>query len=158
MTTNTSANPSTLREDAYHLFGRLVARSDPSRLDELASLGLTMTQLRVLFLLRAEPGLPAGTLAEHLEVTPSTLTRIMDRLVRNDLIERVPAKDDRRLVLHSLSRAGSQLVEETERRFREKMDRVLSRLDDSQVARIVEALRDLAEASDAAEAEEAPVG
>jgi DNA-binding MarR family transcriptional regulator len=155
MTTNVSAST---REDAYQLFGRLVARSDPSRLDELASLGLTITQLRVLFLLRSEPGLSAGSLAERLDVTPSTLTRIMDRLVRNDLIERAPAKEDRRLVLHSLSTAGRDLVEDTERRYREKMDRVLARLDEEQIARIVDALRDLADATDAAEAEEARVG
>lgn len=154
MATNVSA---TTREDAYQLFGRIVARSDPSRLDELATLGLTITQLRVLFLLRAEPDLSAGALAERLDVTPSTLTRIMDRLVRNALIERVPAKEDRRLVLHSLSDAGRELVEETERRYRAKMDRVLSRLNEQQVARLVEALRDLAEATDAAEAEEARV-
>ena len=154
MATNVSAST---REDAYQLFGRIVARSDPSRLDELATLGLTITQLRVLFLLRAEPDLSAGALAERLDVTPSTLTRIMDRLVRNALIERVPAKEDRRLVLHSLSDAGRELVEETERRYRAKMDRVLSRLNEQQVARLVEALRDLAEATDAAEAEEARV-
>jgi len=154
MATNVSAST---REDAYQLFGRIVARSDPSRLDELATLGLTITQLRVLFLLRAEPDLSAGALAERLDVTPSTLTRIMDRLVRNALIERVPAKEDRRLVLHSLSDAGRELVEETERRYRAKMNRVLSRLNEQQVARLVEALRDLAEATDAAEAEEARV-
>lgn len=155
MTTNISPTNPALREDAYQLFGKLVARSDPSRLDELASLGLTITQLRVLFLLRAEPQLSAGALAERLDVTPSTLTRIMDRLVRNSLIERVPAKDDRRLVLHSLSEAGSQLVEDTERRYHAKMDLVLSHLTDAQVSRIVEALRDLAAATEAAEAEEA---
>lgn len=135
-----------------------MARSDPSRLDELASLGLTITQLRVLFLLRAEPGLPAGTLAERLDVTPSTLTRIMDRLVRNDLIERATAKEDRRLVLHSLTSEGSRLVEQTERSYHAKMDRVLAHLDDEQVGRIVEALRDLAEATEAAEAEESHAG
>jgi DNA-binding MarR family transcriptional regulator len=155
-----STNVSSAREEAYHLFGRLIARSDPGRLDELASLGLTITQLRVLFILRGEPDLSAGALAERLAVTPSTLTRIMDRLVRNDLIKRAPAEDDRRLVLHSLTGTGRRLVEQTERQFQARMDRVFSRLDDGQVDRIVEALRDLAEATEAVEAEtqEAPVG
>jgi MarR family len=68
------------REEAFRLFGKLVARSDPGRLEAFADLGLTMTQLRLLFLLRGADGLSAGALADQLGVTPSTLTRIMDRL------------------------------------------------------------------------------
>src|SRR5438093_261414 len=66
----------TTRDEAFRLFGRLVARSDPGRLEAWADLGLTMTQLRLLFLLRTADGLSAGTIADQLGVTPSTLTRI----------------------------------------------------------------------------------
>src|SRR2546425_9955051 len=92
-----------LRDEAYLLFGRLIARSDPGRFEAWAGLGLTMTQLRVLFILRGEDGLPAGSLAEYLEITPSTVTRIMDRLVSNGLVRREVDDDDRRLVRHRLT-------------------------------------------------------
>ncbi|TET95619.1 MAG: MarR family transcriptional regulator, partial [Dehalococcoidia bacterium] len=72
----------TLRERAFYLLSRAVARSDPGRLEAWVELGLTMTQLRVLFVLRAEDGASAGALAERLRVTPSPLPRIVDRLVR----------------------------------------------------------------------------
>src|SRR3970040_2212899 len=71
-----------LREQAFHLLGRAITRSDPGHLEAWVELGLTLTQLRVLFQLQAEDGASAGALAERLKVTPSTLTRIVDRLVR----------------------------------------------------------------------------
>ena len=145
-----------LRDEAFHLFGQIIARSDPSRLDQWASLGLTITQLRVLFVLRGEPGLSAGTLAERLDVTPSTLTRIMDRLNRSQMIERMPDGEDRRCVNHYLTSRGAGLVAELERGFRTRMDAVLNRLDRASLERVVMALRDLSAAMDAVAAE--PVG
>ena len=100
-----------LREQAFHLFGRAITRSDPGHLEAWVELGLTLTQLRVLFLLRAEDGASAGALAERLKVTPSTLTRIVDRVVRQGLVGRESDHGDRRLVRHHLSAKGGRTVE-----------------------------------------------
>ncbi|HEU4758480.1 MAG TPA: MarR family transcriptional regulator [Dehalococcoidia bacterium] len=150
-----AADEAALREDAFHLFGRVLTRSDPGRLEAWAGLGLTMTQLRVLFLLRAEEGLSAGALADGLAVTPSTLTRIMDRLVRNGLVQRQIDDDDRRLVRHNLTRSGLRTVEEMERTGRARMNLVFARLSPQQLERLVLALRDLAAAAEAVQAEDA---
>src|SRR3972149_10364497 len=91
-----------LREQAFPLFGRAIPRSDPGHLEAGVELGLTLTQLRVLFQLRAEDGASAGTLAERLKVMPSTLTRIVDRLVRQGLGRREADHGGRRLVPHHL--------------------------------------------------------
>jgi DNA-binding MarR family transcriptional regulator len=141
-----------LKEEVFHLFGRLIARSDPGRLEEWATLGLSLTQLRVMFILRSEPQLAAGELADRLGVTPSTLTRIMDRLARLELIERVPDPEDRRRVVHELSARGTSLVGEMESRFRERLDHVFDLLDRPAIERLLLALRDLTEAYDAADA------
>ncbi len=148
------AERDSLRERAFYLFARAMARSDPGRLEAWVELGLTMTQLRVLFLLRIEDGASAGALAERLNVTPSTLTRIVDRLVRQELVRREPDDDDRRLVLHYLSTTGASTVEEIERRGRARMDEVLDRLSDPQLERLVAALEDLSAALEAHEAGE----
>jgi DNA-binding MarR family transcriptional regulator len=145
-----------LREEAFHLLGKLITRSDPGRLDLWAELGLTMTQLRVLFLLRAEPGLPARNLADNLGVTPSTLTRIMDRLVRNDLVRRQEDASDRRLVRHYLTPSGRRTVEEIERFGRSRLTAVFARMDRAQLERLVAALRDFTEAAEAVDAAASP--
>ena len=134
------SNGQQLRDEAFQLFGRLVARSDPGRLEVWADQGLTMTQLRVLFMLRAEDGLSAGALADSLRVTPSTLTRIMDRLVRHNLVR------------HCLTKDGQRMVVEVERTGRARMNDILSRLEAGQLERLVLALRDLAAATEAIDA------
>ncbi len=143
-----------LQGEAFQLFGRIVTRSDPGRLEAWVGLGLTMTQLRVLFMLREESGLSARALAQRLNVTPSTLTRIMDRLVRNDLVRREVDEDDRRMVRHYLTSAGLHTVEELERTGKARMNRVFGQLSRDQLGRLVLALRDLAAAAEAVEAEE----
>ncbi len=147
-------NIETLREQAFYLLGRTIARIDPGRLEAWVGLGLTITQLRVLFILRAEDGAPAGTLAYRLGVTPSTLTRIMDRLVRHDLVRRQVDDDDRRLVRHYLTAAGLRTVEEMERASRTRMDDIFGRLSRDQMERLVQALEELAAATESAEADE----
>ena len=139
-------------EEAFHLLARTIVRSDPSRLEAWAGLGLTMTQLRVLFLVRENAGASAGMLADSLKVTPSTLTRIMDRLVRNRLVRRKVDDGDRRLVRHSLTPSAEEMVAELERTGRERLYDIFRRLNPEQLNRLVDALRDLAAAADAAEA------
>ena len=145
-----------LREQAFILFARTIARSDPARLEAWVELGLTMTQLRVLFLLRTEDGASAGAMAESLKVTPSTLTRIVDRLVRQGLIRRETDDGDRRLVRHYVSASGASTVEELERSGRARMNAVMDRLSAPQLERLVAALADLTAALDAQEAEDLP--
>ena len=144
----------TLREQAFHLFGRAITRSDPGHLEAWVELGLTLTQLRVLFQLRAEDGASAGALAERLKVTPSTLTRIVDRLVRQGLVRRESDDGDRRLVRHHLSAKGGRTVEELERGARARMNEVMDRLTTTQLERLILALSDLTDALDAQETKE----
>lgn len=151
-----------LLEEAFHLLARTIVRSDPSRLEAWAGVGLTMTQLRVLFLVRENEGASAGMLADSLKVTPSTLTRIMDRLVRNHLVQRQMDDGDRRLVRHYLTPSALEMVAELERTGREQFYNIFKRMSPGQLQRLVEGLRDLAaaaeEAESAREAEEVSAG
>ncbi len=145
---------SELRTRAYQLLGQLILRADPARMERWAGLGLTMTQVRVLYTLQLEDGLAAGELAERLNVRPSTVTRIVDRLVRNRLVARDVDESDRRLVRHRLTKKGASVFRELQSMGRERLSRVFERLDDEQVKRVVEALRDLNEAVEAVASEE----
>ena len=138
-------------EQTIRLYGRTLALVDPSRLEAWVGLGLTMTQLGVLFLLRREVGAPAGLLAERLRVTPSTLTRIVDRLVRLNLVRRQEDSDDRRLVRHYLTPEGAQSLEEMARAARAYLTEILRKLPREKLERLLEALQDLIRAAEAVE-------
>src|SRR3972149_6799273 len=135
-----------LRERAFRLFGRSMVRLDPGRLEAWVELGLTLTQLRVLLVLRAEDGASASVLAERLKVTPSPLTRIVARLVGQGLVRRETDDNDRRLVRHYLSANGPSTVEELERGGRARMNEVMDRLSDAQMERLGPGLGDFASA------------
>jgi DNA-binding MarR family transcriptional regulator len=146
-----SANEEDIIEQTIRLYGRTLALVDPSRLEAWAGLGLTMTQLGVLFLLRREVGAPAGLLAEHLRVTPSTLTRIVDRLARLNLVRRQEDSDDRRLVRHYLTSEGAQSLDEMARTARAYLTEILRQLPREKLERLLEALQDLSQAAEAIE-------
>jgi DNA-binding MarR family transcriptional regulator len=83
-----------------------MALFDPLRFRVWAELGLTTAQLRVMFLMREQPGVTAGELATRLAVTPPTISGIVDRLVRLGLVRREDDESDRRLVRNRLSDRG----------------------------------------------------
>jgi len=72
-------------------------------------LGVTGPQRLALRIVGREPGIAAGKLAQALHVHPSTLTGVLERLVRRKLIARkVDPADARRTVL-SLTPRGEAL-------------------------------------------------
>ena len=75
-----------------------------------------MSQLRVLFMLIAIPGAPAGLVAETLKVRPSTATGVVDRLVKQDLVTRHRDEDDRRRVRVYLTERGRAVTLDIEAR------------------------------------------
>jgi DNA-binding MarR family transcriptional regulator len=91
---------------ALRYFGEALNMFDPLRFRAWAELGLTTAQLRVLFLVRETPGVTAGALAQRLNVTPPTISGIVDRLVKLGLIRREDDESDRRLVRNMLTDKG----------------------------------------------------
>src|SRR5690349_3740419 len=73
-------------------------------------LGVTRAQWKVLFKLNRAPGLRQVALADMLEVEPITLSRIVDRLEENGLVERVRDPADRRAWRLQLTEAAQPLI------------------------------------------------
>lgn len=81
---------------------------DPIRFRVWAELGLTTAQLRVMFLIRQDPGITAGEIACRISVTPPTISGIVDRLTRLEFVRREDDAIDRRLVRNFLTDAGEE--------------------------------------------------
>jgi MarR family transcriptional regulator for hemolysin len=74
-------------------------------------LGMTRAQWAVLLRLERREGLKQSDLAEALDIQPITLTRLVDRLCDNGLIERRADPNDRRAKLLYLTPAARPLLD-----------------------------------------------
>ena len=85
----------------------------------LRPLGLTFARYEVLRLLSFVHGgaMPMTRLGSLLQVHPTSVTSAVERLVRQGYVERLRRDDDRRVVLASLTRAGSDVVEQATARL-----------------------------------------
>lgn len=73
---------------------------------------LSHAQYQVLFELLRCGALPAGELATVVEVSPASVTQMLDRLADAGLVERVRSEEDRRIVVSRLSAAGRSVCEQ----------------------------------------------
>lgn len=73
--------------------------------------GMTRAQWAVLLRLERREGLKQSDLAEDLDIQPITLTRLVDRLCVNGLIERRPDPNDRRAKRLYLTPAARPLLD-----------------------------------------------
>lgn len=127
------------REIAFTIMD--VARMLRTYADQRArQFGISRAQWGVLVRLDRSEGLKQSELAEILDLQPISLTRLLDRLAENGLIERRPDPNDRRANRLYLTPAARPLLEQLVKLGRDLMSHVLAGLDDETNARL---LRDL---------------
>ena len=86
-----------------------VALSEPIQAQLWQEAGITLTQLSVLRQLRQGPQ-PAGRLGHAVGLSPTTITRVLDRLEAKALVSRRRDREDRRCVDIHLAPQGHQLL------------------------------------------------
>jgi DNA-binding MarR family transcriptional regulator len=72
--------------------------------------GLTLAQLKSLFLITNKGSTNFRKLAEALEVTPANVTRIVDRLVEQGLVSRTEDRKDRRMMILQPTDEGRAII------------------------------------------------
>ena len=96
-----------LRSAFIELMGaerRLRGRS-PHRKGELSA-----TQIRALFQLERESEIPAGCLAKTADVSPASMTAMLDHLEQDGMVSRRRSETDRRQVIVSLTAKGRECL------------------------------------------------
>lgn len=104
--------------------------------------GLTMTQLLVLKHLRNSPEQQATqkALCESLTLSRSTVTGIIDRMEKKNLVERLPKKNDRRTNYIGLTKSSLELLNSIPDPIQERLVRNLSKATDRDQVMISESL------------------
>jgi DNA-binding MarR family transcriptional regulator len=101
---------------------------------------ITLPQYRMLILLASNGAQRTTDLASQLSVTPSTVTRTCDRLVRRGLAQRFQRTDDRRVAWIALTETGKHLIGEVMRQRRAEVTRLTRLVPLSSSAAVVAAL------------------
>jgi MarR family transcriptional regulator for hemolysin len=95
--------------------------------------GMTRAQWAVLLRLERREGLKQSELADELDIQPITLTRLVDRLCDNGLIERRPDPNDRRAKRLFLTPAARPLLDRIATQVEELAETVLAGVDPAAV-------------------------
>lgn len=111
-----------------HLFPRIMRYLEAEATRELIGLEVTPAQMNALVVLYEPKNLPMGELAELLGLTESAATRLVDRLLRMNLVRRDRDDVDRRVVRVRLSSYGRQLADLVFQRRQEQFTRFAERL------------------------------
>ena len=132
--------------DAFVAASRALVAVAARSLADLAE-DVTLAQYRALVVLRTRGAQRPADLAEWLQVTPSTASRMVERLVRRRLVRRVRSTHDRRMVKVHLTESGHKLVDEVIDRRRAEIERILGQMPVRGRKTVTAALRAFAEAA-----------
>jgi DNA-binding MarR family transcriptional regulator len=96
--------------------------------------GLTIPQLKCLFIITEKGSVNFRKLAEALEVTPSNVTGIVDHLVVEGLVSRVSKPEDRRVILLRITPKGQALLNNIREDVNDYMTAALTLLSEDELA------------------------
>ena len=109
---------------------------------------LTDAQYSLLFCLRDQIQMSVRDLAEAADLSPASVTEMLEGLAGAGLVERRRSERDRRVVLTSLTESGRRLVENRRARFEPRLRAALEPFSEDELvvaAVVLERLRDLFE-------------
>jgi len=116
--------------------------------DVWMDLNLTIAQLKSLFFISNERGTNSTKLAEALGVTPSNVTGIVDRLVRQGLVSRRKNPENRRMLVLQATEKGEALLSRLRERKIGQLSELLSCLNEEQLCTLARGLGFLVEATE----------
>lgn len=126
--------------DEFHVAMRELRCAGTER---LVKAGVSMTHLHVMGLLSRHGEASMSRIADLLDVSLSNATGLIDRMAERGLVERIRVPDDRRIVLVQLSEAGQAQLDELEVLRRDLLQKILARLDATQLERLSLTLADV---------------
>ena len=143
--------PALLTQAAHLLVGEFA--------DTIRDRGLSVLEWRVLATLGDGRLVPVGLLARRAVTKQPTLTRLLDRMGQQGLIDRVPAQNDRRQTLVCITPAGRDVVQELMQFAEERQASLTSFIGEARMAALEAELRHIIDtlAAVQARAERAPL-
>jgi len=109
---------------------------------------VSAAQINCLLALHENGPLPPSQIAKHVMVNSSTITGIIDRLEKKDLVKRLRISRDRRVITVELTRTGKILAENAPSPIQQKIIDGLNKLSPSEMEQIALTLKRLTDMLD----------
>jgi DNA-binding MarR family transcriptional regulator len=106
----------------------------------LKSMGMQIETWRVLHTLRTDDTHSMGALAEVVLMNPPSLTKLVDRMVADGLVQRQLVAEDQRHIRLMLTDLGLSVADEVTVYIKEQENRIISLMGEKGVDRLKEAL------------------
>lgn len=140
---------STLEQDAQQLNNLLidlVKRYQYRDRSQICCFGLSVSQCYALMTIREQGTLSMRELAAKLYLTISTMTRIVDQLVKKRLVLRRTDPKDRRMVLVEATEEGKEVLNQINEAMLLTQKAILSKLSPQEREVVIKALMELSQA------------
>lgn len=131
------SRPDLVRE-ALVAYWKSLAIVDPLRIEAWDDAQITLPLLRVLVYLREHPSATTGDIARYMSVTSSNVTRLVDRLVQQGLVQREDNPTDRRFLRHSLTAEGEAALGNVQQRATSFVAHIFDELSDRDLRHLTE--------------------
>ncbi len=136
---------------------RVIRATDLHSKQLVKTVGLTAPQLLLLQTLRDKGGVPVGELASDVSLSQATVTSILDRLERRQLVVRERSQQDKRKVLAHLTDAGLDVLKDAPTPLQANFVRQFSDLQNWEQSMIISSLQRVAQMMDAQHIDASPV-
>ncbi|WP_020153714.1 MarR family winged helix-turn-helix transcriptional regulator [Caldibacillus debilis] len=110
----------------------------------MTSYPVTRTQFILLLLISREGSPKLARLAEEMNVQPSAITVLIDRLEKLNYVKRITDPDDRRSVRVELTPLGREIIHDFRQRRRGILKSYLNRLSEEEIRTLTELLEKIA--------------
>ena len=114
--------------------------------DEIKTYGFTTSQCNTILGLYKSRGLTMNELSEKMNLNSSTMTRILDNLVRDKYILRDKDEFDRRIVIVSLTDKGKDVAKKIDITLKEYYKKVIANIPEGQVEEVLKSVNILQKA------------
>jgi len=133
---------SSREQEAYLSLLRTTDALQSSVEARLKEFGLTGTQYNALRILRGAgaDGLPCSEVGERMITRDPDITRLLDRLQKRGLVERIRCKRDRRVVYGKITAAGLKLLRELDEPLEKHGREMLRHVGQAKLKQLIELL------------------
>ncbi|RDV26182.1 MarR family transcriptional regulator [Alteromonas aestuariivivens] len=121
------------------------------------SVGLTGPQLMVMQNIQLSPGIMVREIAENINLSPATITNILDRLEARNLANRIRSTTDKRKVGVYLTELGQEAIKDAPRPLQEHFIERFHQLKEWEQSQMVATMQRIATMMDAEDLDASPL-